>query len=507
MKSFFKMKLISILFLLGSSLSNADSLRKYQTNNSEVHTYPARKFKSTLKSLGNKTHSVRNGRVRKVHKHEGLRVIGSELVYHIKNGKIRRVSGRRARVSNLKTIKPKLSKSSAVKVVKKEINNFLPQKVELVIYPLETETLLAYELIEKTALGRKAIVYLDATTGKIINAFDGLNHGVGIGVNGDKRELSTSIDSNSGKYVLKHEGNLSFETLSMAHARLGPFNRLFNLKGKKIKSADDVFSDKAAVDAHYFTGKFLELLKNKFNRNSFDNKGTKIKSFVHVSMNFSDNYVNAFWDGKAMSYGDGDGKNSAPLSGALDVVAHEITHGITTSTSKLRYLNESGALNESFSDIMASFAEYNIQRSKFDWKLGEDVWTPGKAGDALRYMDNPTKDRERRPKSDLYSRDYYPERYKGTGDNGGVHLNSGIINLAFHLLVEGGTHPRGKTKIRVKGIGMEKAMAVFYLTFTEALVSSSNFQDAKEETILTAQEILSSSEVKSVQAAWKAVGI
>src|SRR5207248_565890 len=138
----------------------------------------------------------------------------------------------------------------------------------------------------------------------------------------------------------------------------------------------------------------------------------------------------------------------------------------------LTYSNESGAINEAMSDIHGEVIE-SWQRGNGDvaagvtsdtWKVGEVIWTPNTPGDALRYMNNPTQDGS--------SADYYPERYTGTSDNGGVHSNSGIANLAFYLLSQGGTHPRSKTTVQVPGIGIAKAAQIFYRANTHYLTAN-----------------------------------
>jgi vibriolysin len=121
-------------------------------------------------------------------------------------------------------------------------------------------------------------------------------------------------------------------------------------------------------------------------------------------------------------------------------------------------------------------------------------------------MNNPTKDKER-SRGELYSRDWYPERYQGYSDGGGVHINSGISNLAFVLLSDGGKHPREKSPISVKAIGINKAIAIFFEAFTTHLVASSNFQDAMEATVKVAEIKFGEEAAKSVKNAWAAVGV
>ncbi|MCP4900492.1 MAG: PKD domain-containing protein, partial [bacterium] len=242
-----------------------------------------------------------------------------------------------------------------------------------------------------------------------------------------------------------------------------------------------------------------------FSRDSYDDNGAQLVSTVHHRAN----YNNAFWNGSQMVYGDGDGSSFSPLSGSLDVVAHELTHAVTDRTADLVYAKESGALNEAWSDVLGASTEAWVDGgiTSNTWKLGEDIYTPGTAGDALRYMNNPT--------ADGYSKDYYPERlYPGsctpnpnTNDNCGVHGNSGIANLAYVLLVQGGTHPRGKTSVNVPGIGITKAEQVFYRALVNYMTSSTNFEGARNATAQAAQDLYGQSEADAVQAAWNAVGV
>ena len=133
------------------------------------------------------------------------------------------------------------------------------------------------------------------------------------------------------------------------------------------------------------------------------------------------------------------------------------------------------------------------------WKIGDEIYTPGTPGDALRYMDDPAL---------AGDRDYYPDRYTGSADNGGVHTNSGIANLAFVLLVEGGTHPRGKTSNVVPGIGMSKAQQIFYRANTvlpQPLLPTS--KPLRNACASSADDLYSSSDVDAVHEAFDAVGV
>jgi vibriolysin len=208
-----------------------------------------------------------------------------------------------------------------------------------------------------------------------------------------------------------------------------------------------------------------------------------------------------------MVYGDGDGVDSGPLT-VLDVVGHELTHAVTEKSSALIYKNESGALNEAMSDVFGAAIEAYRDGAVTGktWKIGEDCWTPGTAGDALRYMNDPAL---------AGDYDYYPTRYVGTSDNGGVHWNSGIANLAFYLAVAGGTHPRGKTSNVVPALAADpvesitKGAAIFYRANTAYLGASATFGDARTATAQAAADLYgaNSAEVTAINEAWTAVGV
>ncbi len=254
---------------------------------------------------------------------------------------------------------------------------------------------------------------------------------------------------------------------------------------------------KAAVDAHYGAQMTYDFYKNVLGRDSLDGKGEKLVSNVHIG----NNYVNAFWDGKQMNYGDGDGRTAGPLT-TLDIAGHEITHGLTERTAGLIYRGESGGLNEAFSDIMGTGVEwYASQKNsavKFDWAVGEDAWTPtnGDPNDALRYMDDPTKDK--------YSVDHYSNYPKQTE----VHGSSGIANNAFYLLANGGTNRTSKQTVD-GGIGMEKSLKVYYRALAHYMTPNTTFSQARDATIKAATDLFgaNSPEVAKVKESWSAVGV
>jgi len=278
--------------------------------------------------------------------------------------------------------------------------------------------------------------------------------------------------------------------------------------------------DNSAMGAYNNTGTTYWFYKHFLNRDSYDNAGAVLKSSVRTTFEsgfFGCDGDNAAWLGtpySQMVYGDGDNILFKPLSLAIDVTAHELTHAVTNLTSDLTYSNESGALNEAMSDIFGATAEAwrdsggnssgnpsNINVSAKTWQIGEEIAGSGLPGGALRFMDNPTADKA--------SADFYPERNTGSSDNGGVHTNSGIANLAYYLLSQGGKHPRSKTTTTVEGISISKAAKIFYMANTSLMNSSTNFQGARLATAQAAKNLFGecSKEWTNTHKAWDAVGV
>jgi hypothetical protein len=222
---------------------------------------------------------------------------------------------------------------------------------------------------------------------------------------------------------------------------------------------------------------------------------------------YGTSYCNAFWNGAYMTYGDGNGTTCLPLSGGLDVISHELTHGVTEHTSGLIYENESGALNEAFSDMMGNTAEFYAAdagrdpAATPDWRIGEDVIVQSQG---FRNMGNP---------GEFDDPDHYSIRYTGDLDNGGVHTNSGIANHAYYLAVKGGfnrgcatagnatpTHTED-CDVNVEKMGLGQAKKLFYKGFT-VLPEYANFCDARNATIAVAGKYSA-----NMTQVWDAVGV
>ncbi len=271
---------------------------------------------------------------------------------------------------------------------------------------------------------------------------------------------------------------------------------------KRTEGSADI-GDAALDAAHNYAGNVYDYYKNVHGRDSYDNAGATLKASVH----YSTRYNNAYWNGSQMVYGDGDGTQFIALSRDLDVDAHELTHAVTERTANLVYSNESGALNEATSDILGNSCEAYTENggtpNANTWKVGEDIYTPGTSGDALRFMNDPAA---------AGDYDYYPTRYTGTADNGGVHTNSGIANLAYYLMVMGGTHPRGKTSVNVTPLSTTSSTSlsmgakIWYRALTVYMTSTTGFSGARTATANAATDLYGAAAAATVNQAWDAVG-
>lgn len=440
--------------------------------------------------------------------YNGVPVWGSTQVAKVDEAGVLQVfSGTLSKELNSKLVKAAHKKSQKEAVALAEADLGLKPvyeqapTAELVVYPTADKAVYAYHVTLNFLSPEPGNYqyFINSESGEVINKYNAIDTagktnpslagtntvGSGVGVLGDTKTLNTLLSS--GAYYLQDNtrGNGVF-TYDAQNRQRTP--------GTLWKDADNVLNaayDGAAVDAHYYAGLTYDYYKGVFNRNSYDNNGAALKSTVH----YGRSYNNAFWNGQQMVYGDGDGTTFIPLSGALDVVAHELTHAVTDFSSDLVYQYESGALNEAISDIFGTLAEFHDNNNP-DFEIGEDIYTPKTAGDALRSMSDPTK---------YGDPDHYSTRYTGTSDNGGVHINSGIINKAAYLLSQGGTH----YGVTVPGVGTDKMGAIFYRANTVYFTSSTNFSQARAGLVQSATDLYgaSSPEVAAVNKAFDAVGV
>ncbi len=259
-------------------------------------------------------------------------------------------------------------------------------------------------------------------------------------------------------------------------------------------------ADSSVNQAFDGLGTARQFYKDVHGRDSIDDRGMRLDAYVHRGRN----YNNAFWDGQQMVFGDGDGRVFTDFTGSLDVIAHELTHGVTDHTTRLEYHTQSGALNEHISDVFGSLVkQWSRQQSveEADWLIGSEVLTPEIGADALRSMKAPGTAYD----NSLFGKDPQPDHMSEfvdlpdteEGDNGGVHINSGIPNKAFYL-----------TAVGIGGCAWEAPGHIWYSAL-KASSARAQFQDFADTTYCKAKELYGarSTEQQAVHAAWLEVGI
>jgi bacillolysin len=399
---------------------------------------------------------------------------------------------------------------------------------------------LAYEA-EVFAHGDLRHCFVDATTGDTLLEYSNLKTqeaavGTGHGVLGDIKKMSATA---RGTQYMAEDG-LRPPRLVTYDAR-GSQDRADALHDGDVapamsdeaSDADNDWTDGVAVDAHTYLAWTYDYYFKRFGRRGLDDRSAPILGLIHPvrrqDVAFADSsnikyFLNASWcggctaDGNGiMMFGEGlpsgwylvsSGQYVDYYAASLDIVAHELTHGVTDHTSQLDYRDESGALNEAFSDIMGISVKWFFQPMapsvlKANYLLGDNTYRPYRPGSlaGIRSLADPA----------AYGHpDHYSKRYLGTSDNGGVHTNSGIANHAFYLAIEGGTNRT--SGLAVQGVGSanrEQIEKIFYRAFTQLLPSNATFAVARAATIQAAQDLYGagSAPERAMTQAWTAVGV
>jgi Zn-dependent metalloprotease len=339
----------------------------------------------------------------------------------------------------------------------------------------------------------RADVFVNASTGKVITENNQICTVNTPGTAATKYSGTQTIvcDFNGSTNTLKETTRgLGVETYSLSNTT--------TYTNVNFNSASSTWTlstfDQGALDAHWGAEKTYDYYWTQHNRNSVNNAGYKLISYVH----YSTNYQNAFWDGQRMTYGDGGG--TYKIFTALDICGHEVSHGMTSNTSNLNYSNESGALNESYSDIFGTCIENYARPTNWNWKIGEDIMNSA-AG--LRNMSNPNLFGD----PDTYGGTNW---YTGTADNGGVHTNSGVSNFWFYLLTAGGSGTNDLANTySVSGLGFTSASRIAFRALTVYYTSTTNFATARNLSIQAAKDLFGdcSNEMIQTMNAWHAVGV
>ncbi|MCL5027846.1 MAG: M4 family metallopeptidase [Bacteroidetes bacterium] len=476
---------------------------------------PANEFKleSTKKDALGMTH------IRYEQVYKGLEVWGKEVYVHFDNhGNISSLTGRFAPTPlSIQDISGKKSSSDAISIAVNELKSRMtisgfsnqiqdllkyhgPSARKIIWYDKQQIPHLAWFAEVRSGLSQDWYYFIDAQNGSILDfynnvCFDGATTGSGVDLNGVNRTFGT-YQVGSGYYMIDASqpmfnssqsqipGNPvgAIECLDLRNTDLSSSAQYYY-----VTSTNNQWSDATSISANYNAITTYNYYRTIQNRNSIDDKGMTIYSIIHVTEN-GQPMENAFWSGTVMCYGDG-GTYFKPLAGGLDVAAHEMTHGVTQHTSNLEYQDQSGALNESMSDVFGKLVDTT------SWQIGATVvkdLTTFPSG-ALRDMSNPHNGGNSGDPS--WQPANMTEYVNTTQDNGGVHVNSGIPNYAFYFVAS--------------YIGRSSAGKIWYRAETTYLTHSSQFLDARIATEKAATDLFgsTSNELNAVKKAWDNVGV
>jgi bacillolysin len=437
--------------------------------------------------------------------YHGIPLWGKELMVHLNaSDSVYLCQGRYEPTPALLDITPEITVEQALEATRDHLgittNCHYPPKAELVIYTAsDGSKTLAYKVDISPSLEERWLYFVNADSGAVIHRINNLHNTVENASGRDLNSVTRTFNAwlEQGIYYLvdptlplddppyapipdiKSSGNTY-----IFDARNGESNLYFITSSSPHSSWDT-----AGVSAAYNTRKVYDYYKNTFDRNGIDDLNMNYLMVIHLK----ENYANAFWNGKFVCFGDGDNQTFSALSGSLDITAHEIQHGVTEFTAGLIYENQSGALNEGYSDIFACMVDRD------DWTVGEDVTlvSPG----YLRSLANPALGLSSLP---TRMSEYRNLPNTEEGDYGGVHINMGIPSRAAYLMADGLTAEGLGTSI-----GRDKTERIFFRALTTYLQASSQFLDARIATLQAAEDLYGagSVEVSAVQASWDEVEV
>ncbi|MDQ3712481.1 MAG: M4 family metallopeptidase [Acidobacteriota bacterium] len=418
---------------------------------------------------------------------------------------------------------PNFSADEAIELAKKMYNGKgdLTEKpsADLWIYRAEDRDHLTYRVemprLDGTEHTSIPVIFVDAQTGENVFEYNNLQTGSGPSLYSGTINISTSSVGSTFymEDLTRKQGTFNMNNTGSTLSGSGGTQSRYT----DTNDVWDATTQRAGLDAHYGAAMTYDYYKNVHRRNGINGSGgpgtttaaaNSGISLITSRVHFGSNYNNAFWSNNQMTYGDGDGTSFSPLV-TLDIAGHEMTHGVTQYSANLTYSNESGALNESMSDVFGAMVELYARGGTVTtdtWKIGEQSYTPSTTGDALRYMDNPHAKSGGGYTADD-DPDHYSERYTGTSDSGGVHINSGIGNHAFYLAAAGGTQHR--SGVTVTGIGTTDAAKIWYRALTVYMTSGTNFAGARTAMLNAATDLFgaSSAEYNTIATTWCAVGV
>jgi bacillolysin len=459
--------------------------------------------------------------------YRGVRVFGGDIARQLRGALTESVFGTMYDGIDIDVV-PVLDEGRARALLASRLGQPLDDQrpAELVVLPLDDGSYVLTWRLRVIGRGDARQYFLDARTGATrLDYSDRKGQsavGRATGVLGDLKKIS--VHAGSGQFQTTDELRppvIQTYDLHGSPTRTDDFlvGRV-NLGSSDLASdTDNDWTDGPVGDAHIYAGYTYDYFFKRFGRKGLNNADIRIQTLVHPVRRadlqtyidtYTDFFLNAFYDGNGVVVlGEGlppgftaGGQSWDYLAGAIDIVAHELTHGVTEYSSDLIYRNESGALNEAFSDVMGASVEFFFQPAgsgplRADYLMGEDVIRPG----GLRSMENPGVNGDP---------DHYSKRYTGSEDGGGVHINSTIASHAFYLAVEGGTNRTSGLSVQGVGSGNREQMEkVFYRAFTQFMPANATFAVARATTIQAARDLYgaNSAAERAVTQAWTAVGV
>ena len=508
---------------IGSTTGHHDSLVEAALAAAESHVAATRfGVGQQLRAVGTIVDADGASHVRMQRTYHGLAVVGGDLVVHQAPGQAwRGVSQTLARPVSLST-SPAVTRATAERAalapsaVTNRISGARVESAALVVDASTATPRLAWRVIsggtQSDGTPSRLASYVDARTGSVVRTEQEIETADGSGQSLYSGTVPLQLTLSGTTYQLKDPTRGNTYTTDMGNTSDSVLCQLFGSgckAGTLFTSPDNSFGngstssrESAAVDAQYGTNMTWDFYKTTFGRNGIFGNGTGSFNRVH----YGQNYVNAFWDGSKMTYGDGDGTNYGPLT-SLDVAGHEMSHGVTENTAGLTYSGESGGLNEATSDIFGTMVEFfaNNANDPGDYLIGEEFGLKKHAG--FRRMDNPIADGSS------------PNCYSAGTKNLDVHYSSGVGNHFFYLLSEGSgaktlngvsyNSPTCNGAPAVTGIGHDAAAKIWYRALTVYMTSSTDYHGARTASLNAARDLYGagSTQYNAVNAAWAGVNV
>ncbi len=464
------------------------------------------------KSITNPSGWIRH-RMQQLHK--GYEVIGSQVTLHEKNGILQKRSGPLAHsIGNLENHRLSLQEQERLITAAENRQMQVTASRQVIInlgYPqLNQDYIIAYEAIGEDNTPMPPIkkrYYINPVYKTIIDVHDLIKH------ESVESNVPTKYYGNQDVIIDKFEGENNSEKYRLRDETRGQGIYTLNAQvadGLNGQQYGDFVADspdfdlpneweyEVATDAHYCASRYYDFMLDRFGYDGLDGEGHELYCINNIGGKF---FVNAFWNGSYSFYGNGDCANYDPLT-TLDVVSHEFTHGFTDFTSDLIYRNESGALNESISDIFGKALEFEFDFTNFDWYIGNK----------FRISDDANPFRSMRDPNERFDPKYYGGNYwyTGAGDNGGVHSNSGLLNYWFYVLSEGFSGINEVDEAyTISPIGMEEALNIVFGMQTGYLTQNSTYLDAMYASLEVAEDLYgeNSDSYNVVLETWKLCGL